>query len=906
MIHLRRLFAGLTFLLVTLATNQDARAQGARGLPDPISSAGLERLLGGVGVTDPPLTAIDGPMSRYLVAMETLRNGRIEAWLEQRREGPGMFESPDPTLIRNEIEDRRRLRSAIAGLDQTLFSELILAGLDAEAIERAADRRARDRAHSVIGRRFSRGIRIEPTEVLAEVADTDPVWGLDEKTRLRVLDHDRIRTGRLQRLADVVIERPLRIADAMRDVEPPNLETMMDDPNAVEAAFNSWFNASRAAKIVASEDARALQAAILQADTALHDELTEGLREGDRFAIALDQAWRKATLPSIFPDRTSPRGLFESAVEAAERGAIDAEAMGEILALEASWRTRHAEIEARLIRAVTQEIRESEESSSEMAMGTTAISLTMIGPDGEVVRDSTPEPTSASGRILAERSTLDLETRTRLEAIAPKELARRDAPSNPQQVFLGGDAAMAQGMPIIAINLEAGGGIDLSDLDELVPALEMIGGLGTFMPGGGERVPRPIAPSAYDVMLEGLEVADAMRSITDSLYADYRDAWGGLDAGLVAEWRSIENAGPMLRGTREKPDGAALDDIDRAASLRLQILDEADALDATLFRDLGALIDDRRGLERAERRRRREIAIASIDTGMNAGSDRLADVDLERILAETREGEIESNALEYGIEVTPAQFERARATIELDRGLRLAEMKMFAEFEREDDEQGMVFEMTSEAGVMSDLEALYARRAAIDESMRARQITWRDRMAAAIPPDRAADFLLAVDRAAYPQCFQDPDSPESRFKTALSLADLTDSQRSAILDVQTAWRRDWIDACRKLVAIDARARAGMTTPGREVDMTMFTKASADRKQVRFARTEVDERAVRSLRSILTSGQAGEVEKAQRSAPRIEGIRGLEGLNDIEGIEGIEGLDAIGGGAIGGGAIFIGG
>ena len=898
MSNFRRLFACLIFLLVTLATNQDAQAQGARGLPDPISSAGLERLLGGVGVKDPPAAAIDGPMSRYLVAMETLRNGRIEAWLDQRREGPGMFESPDPTLIRNEIEDRRRLLSAIAALDRTLFSELSLAGLDADALERAADRRARDRAHSVIGRRFSRGIRIEPSQVLAGVvADADPAWVVDDATRNRMLDHDRARTERLQRLADLVIDRPLRIAEAMGDVRMPDLETAANDPEGVEAAFNSWFTARRAAKSVASEDARVLQAAILQADTAFHDELTPGLREGDPFAIAIDDAWRKATLPSIFPDRGSPRGLFESANEAEKRGAIGAEAMEEIRALESSWRTRHAEIEARLIRAVTQEIREGEESSSGMRMGTAAISLTMIGPDGEVVDESAPEPTSASGRLLAERATLDRETRTRLESIAPKELARRDAPPTPQQVFLGGDggAVMAQGMPIMAINVEAGG-FDFDDLDGLGLAVEgMIGEMGLGMAGGGERIPRPIEPPAYDLMLGNLGLADTMRSIADALYADYRDAWDDLDEGLVTEWRSIRNPGPMFAGPGDAPDGAARDDVNRAASLRLRILDEANALDATLFRDLEVLIDDRRELEHAERRRRREIAVASIEAGMTPGSDQLANLDLERILAETGDGKIESLGLEYAAEVTPAQFERARATIELDRGMRLAEMEMFAEFERGGDDAGMVFEMNSEPDAMSDLEAFYARRATIEESMRSRQIAWRDRMAAALPPDRAADFLLGVDRAAHPGCFRDPDSPEPMFEKALSLPDLKESKRSAIADLQTRWRTDWIEACRKLVAIDALVQGGMASPGVEIDMSMFAKASADRAQIRFARTELDERAVRSLLAILTPGQAGEVEKARRSAPRIEGIRGLDGLNGIEGLESIEG-----------GAIFIGG
>ena len=225
----RLLFTCLAFLLIAPATSPAAHAQGARGLPDPVSSAALERLLEGAGITDPPATLIDEPMARYLAAMETLRNGRIEAWLERRREGSGMFESPDPDLIRAEIEDRRRLLSAIAALDRTLFSELTLAGLDPDAIERAAARRTRDRAHAVIGRRFSRGIRIEPTQVLEAVVadgDGDPAWVIDDAMRNRALDHDRSRTERLERLADLVIERPLRAAEAMRDVEPPDLQIL--------------------------------------------------------------------------------------------------------------------------------------------------------------------------------------------------------------------------------------------------------------------------------------------------------------------------------------------------------------------------------------------------------------------------------------------------------------------------------------------------------------------------------------------------------------------------------------------------------------------------------------------------------------------------------------------------------
>lgn len=888
----RLLFTCLAFLLIAPATSPAAHAQGARGLPDPVSSAALERLLEGAGITDPPATLIDEPMARYLAAMETLRNGRIEAWLERRREGSGMFESPDPDLIRAEIEDRRRLLSAIAALDRTLFSELTLAGLDPDAIERAAARRTRDRAHAVIGRRFSRGIRIEPTQVLEAVVadgDGDPAWVIDDAMRNRALDHDRSRTERLERLADLVIERPLRAAEAMRDVEPPDLQILAVAGDGREGMIDSWLRARQAAKSIASEDARVLQASILQADTAFHDELTQGLRDGEPFAIAIDDAWRQATLPAIFPDRTSPRGLFESAVEAEERGVIEAETMEEIRALESSWRIRHAEIEARLLRAITKEIRDGEESSNETVMGMSAISLTVIGSDGEVVAGSNPEPTSASGRILAERSTLDREVRARLEAIAPTVLARRNAPVAPKEIFFGGEGgATAIGTSIMVIGDAS---FDLDDLGDLEsPMLEMGGDPADWFRGARERIPRPIEPAAYALILERLGVANGMRSIADSLFADYRDAWEALDEGPVADWRSSRVAGfPAMNADETTLDGRR-NAIDRTASLRLRILDEADALDAALFRDLAVLIDGEQVLDATVRRRRREIAIASIGShpGMSIGSngDQLANLDLEKIVTEVTDSLAGTLGVEYATEMTAAQFDRAKASIELDRIVQAAELEMFSDMA-----SGA---MTADADleIPRAFERALGQRAELERSMRSKQAAWRDRMAAALPRDRRSDFLLAVDRAAHPSCFRDPDSPESRFDAALALPDLDAAQRTAIIDLRAEWLTEWTAACRSLVAIQRRAEGGMPMPGAAFDMSRMQKAGADRKQVRFARTELDERTVRSLLSILTPAQSDVVRKAPRSEPAR---KGFEGLNGFDGIESIEG-----------GAIFFGG
>ncbi len=498
-------------------------------------------------------------------------------------------------------------------------------------------------------------------------------------------------------------------------------------------------------------------------------------------------------------------------------------------------------------------------------------------------------PPRADG-LVAERTTLDREVRARLEAIAPTVLARRNAPVAPKEIFFGGEGgATAIGTSIMVIGDAS---FDLDDLGDLEsPMLEMGGDPADWFRGARERIPRPIEPAAYALILERLGVANGMRSIADSLFADYRDAWEALDEGPVADWRSSRVAGfPAMNADETTLDGRR-NAIDRTASLRLRILDEADALDAALFRDLAVLIDGEQVLDATVRRRRREIAIASIGShpGMSIGSngDQLANLDLEKIVTEVTDSLAGTLGVEYATEMTAAQFDRAKAAIELDRIVQAAELEMFSDMA-----SGA---MTADADleIPRAFERALGQRAELERSMRSKQAAWRDRMAAALPRDRRCGFP-ARGRPRRPSVLLPrsglPGVPIRRRRS--SLPDLDAAQRTAIIDLRAEWLTEWTAACRSLVAIQRRAEGGMPMPGAAFDMSRMQKAGADRKQVRFARTELDERTVRSLLSILTPAQSDVVRKAPRSEPAR---KGFEGLNDFDGIESIEGATIFFGG-----------
>ena len=116
--------AAVVVLLLVALLDAPASAQGARGLPDPISSSELVGLLeiAGWNAEDPDAIAV--PIDRYHAAFATLREGAIENWLEDRRssDADGLFEASGVDRAKDDATGRRQLSQRIADLDSTLFA----------------------------------------------------------------------------------------------------------------------------------------------------------------------------------------------------------------------------------------------------------------------------------------------------------------------------------------------------------------------------------------------------------------------------------------------------------------------------------------------------------------------------------------------------------------------------------------------------------------------------------------------------------------------------------------------------------------------------------------------------------------------------------------------------------------
>ena len=289
-----RSLIALTLLALLSVIDAPAMAQGARGLPDPISSSGLTDLLIAAGVDEGDLELVAVPLDRYHAAFRELRSGPIEAWLDEKRSATGgLFGGTDASTIETQTDDRRALADRIAALDDRLFADLRDAGLAEVAVERARMARHRDRSRTLIGGRYGRGLRFEPTAIYAEVRETvdrSPQWALDAAVREILETHDRERTTRLASLARAAMMVPIERAELLAAVDGG----APDPENATPEDFERWFAARRDAERAAAEEVREMQASLVAADRQTLDRVLSATGEISDFANAFRDAWLAA------------------------------------------------------------------------------------------------------------------------------------------------------------------------------------------------------------------------------------------------------------------------------------------------------------------------------------------------------------------------------------------------------------------------------------------------------------------------------------------------------------------------------------------------------------------------------------------------------------------------------------
>lgn len=874
----------LVLMLVALLSRLDttASAQGARGLPDPLSSSALTDLLIGAGLDEADLELVAVPLDRYHAAFRDLRSGPIEDWLDRRRDdGGGLFGGgSDPDAVEDRVDDQRSLADRIASLDDRLFADLRAAGVTESVAEQARMARSRDRSRTLAGGRYTRGLRFEPTAVYAEVCekvDRSPQWALDAAVRQILVAHDRERTTRLASLAraamQVAVERAELLAAA--DGAAP------DPESAGPEDFERWFAARREAERTAAEDVRDLQASLIAADRQTLERILASTGDDTEFSIAFRDAWLSEAHGSLFPDRESPASLFEAAREMHAAGELDDETFELVESVESSWRSQHRAVEDRMLRALERAVKDGARRG--MSLGG-MIEIELAGDD------SAPEPTDLD-EARQSRADLDRETRERLGEIAPTALASRvKEGAVPTFSFGGGEGEGGQ----IAFGVSLVGGEGLGDGEPIAIEIgDMLGDLdfgdgAVFVsssvggpiggPGGG-GLARPLDRETFGRICDRLAIDEATRPIADALFNDYRDGWAEIDATLVAEWNDVPKGGFGPQG----PISVGDDDIARAASLRLSILDAVLTLDRGLFDDLALLAADAASAERAQAARHRSVCIdAAQGQGFGMpGGDRTATLDVVSIAEEALDPEDLTGILglldEWSRTQTPALEDRARTHIEVDRENAITQQEMERSFAEVEDG---VF--APDPAIFERMQAIQSRRAAADRAIAIVNTDWTTRIAATLAADDQATadgFQLAVDRTAWPQCFRDPRTPQGNFDRALGLDDLDDGTRMAIETLRGEWLASWTAACRRLVDLerDGPRLEPFAMDPTEFDPRAMQKAQADKRRIRFERNEIDEKAIRELKSLLSADQQKIVGELPEEKKRML----LPGMGNVE-------------------------
>jgi hypothetical protein len=861
--------AVVVVLLLVALLDAPVVAQGARGLPDPISSSQLVGLLevAGWNAEDPDAIAV--PIDRYQDAFRTLREGAIENWLADRRAGDagGLFETSGVERAKDDATGRRQLAQRIADLDGTLFAELIAAGIDEAVVNRARDARARERARTLAGRRYTRGLDFEPMAIYLEVSksiDASPQWALDAAVRELIQTHDRDRTSRLTALATEAMDVPVVRAELLAAVEGgrPDVE------NATPEDFERWFAARRDAERQAGADTRKMQAAMLSADRSALERIIAATGGDTEFAEAFRAEWLSKAHAGSFPDRESPASLFEEAREMHESGELDDETFESVVAIEGSWKPSHRRIEDELVRALETAIKEGARSGMEFG----GVFIEVDNGGGDSKRDDAKADVD---RLRQARADLDRDVRTRLGEVAPQALASRVKEGDVPTMVFGGDGGgeVSFSVAIVADGIEIGGGepivFEMDDLGGGGMIMGFAGGIGGMRNG----LPRPIDQEGFDRICADFGLDEDTASIASAIFMDYRDGWSEIDATLITEYKETSRGG--FEGPNAAP--ATESSIERAAAIRTAVLDGVIAIDTALFRDLAIFVNDRDAVERTAASRRRTVSIDTASQGFQPGGG-MGTVDLVEVADESLDeptrtaiGELLG---EWSTSHTPMLESRARTLIGIDRDFAITQMAMQRSFAM--DTQGSEAEgFQIDESMFEAMQAVQGRRGELERSVADANTEWTTRIVTALGSvdGEAGDaFQLGVDRRAWPQCFRDPRSPEGNFDRALGLEDLDGAARVAIEMLRSEWRTEWTKACRKLVAID------QATPGLNpfaADPTAFDpaamqKAQSDRRRVRFERNEINEKAMRELKSLLTPEQqeiVGELpEERQRMLP----------------------------------------
>lgn len=888
----RGLMVAAVLACSTLLGARPAQAQGTSDLfPDPMTSAEIEASLDRIGLTGDARASALRSFEEYVTRFLDLRKSEIESYLQGRSQ-PG---APTGEKTREEIaaraQAREKLLKRIASIENQLFDSLAsLAGDTAAQVatrERLRAERRRDWAAS--SPFMGRNGRVELLDILATALERANVQlGETERSAVDALlvSHEESVTGQYRKLLDAALNESVAMFDARQAAnlrQPSAQGDQRPDPNA----WGDYFRGLEQVRRQVREPQTEIRAAIRRSTRETADRIADAL------PASVSAAFRDAFYARAYPSLANPRDpvppLVKAARELAEKGDLDAATLANVESIAAGHASRRHDLTSRIAEKLESEARGDGEF------------FVVFAPDEEDGQRTESEST----RLLAERTKLDAATIEALGGAAPKLAEHRDAKDERRTVNINGaeielpeGAASVTGTAIMVVAGDAGGGgmgdgepiifTEMSDDDGFAFA-----GLANI--GGGPQV--GVVPPMGREWLERIRkdygLNDGDTSVLELLFDDYRQKHGEIEAGELAELKSLPsgmggmmvvNGGPD--GAVEEPPKATAESTRRRYELKRSITQRTIALDQEFFDGLGAAFGDRvpaPEIGRLKRERERSAYLAADRGGAMAfgafGQSKASTLDLAEIV---RDAKLDAAALDairgrldaWDLAATDGYRQRFAE--------RMAAQEAQEELERQLSEksaaEGRPGEIRIETGddFAEKMQKIQERANRADDATRSMNEGARDDMVSAIAADESKRLLRdAWNRKAWPNVFRDRRSVQPKLEEVLAYADLTDEQRARVETIGAEHRAEYRRIGDEMIEAH---ETSVPKPGANgepgFDINALRKRQETMNRLTFERDELNEKTFRRLKECLNEEQSkrlGEMpERKKRGTPGIGG------------------------------------
>lgn len=835
-------------------------AQGTFGaLPDPISSRDLTRYSERLGLSDHQTLVFAEHHAAYLDEFRQLREREIEAFLESIRGLRRQFDLGDRRLVEDLVRTLNQIMGRIRVLDEGLFDKIspMLTEAQSAVLPRVRQARERERFNSEVTRFLdflNPGVRVDLSEIIT---------GLE------------FAPEQMQMIDPILMSYEQRLTTSARKLFETTTSMVLDVLKQLE----------RMGFTQGSLQDPATAFRLFEAFQTIWDEVTLDLmKESNEIASLHRRTYRSiaAALPEdsarrltreyyrrAYPEAANIGRLGERQLNAALRiDSLPEETRQSIQLLQTSHRASQDRVAEQIVDLL-------DERRKSMTLRT-------------IIRRGADERQTMLDDLRRRAEETDASTIQSLQAMLGPELAQyvQNAPDDRRE-FFGGRMNVA----VARTDGPGGGGpVIVSQRFEAGPAM------------GTAGLPQRITITDVRHFADRLELDESQRSILQSLYDDYTPQYAKIQDEQITPMNEAMREAFRQGGGAGGPGGGGMAAMQQITQMREAAFQSLSELEKAFFEDVEVAVirpDQQQELNRVRAERERAIYLAGGRVGMMfgggpgmmalaGGASNEAGIDLTRLFFDAEIASLHRQAV---LDVLDGYSDQAtsllKSRFEAEQGMRRA-MERFAPppGSSPDTAREIAMERGREIGQVMQTYGRTMREAT--DAMTELNRRTLDSLAERLPQAEATLLRRAFERQAYPEVFNDPGALEPRLAAIFELPDLSESQRTRIMELAADYRRSYTQVSDRMIEVHAAGggqaaggaqrggqpgarggdgrgqrgqggRAGGMAPGGGAEQWQAREEQRNAlERLRFERTELNERALRQLRGVLTPSQVDQI------------------------------------------------